>query len=122
RGQLSSLIVGIDYAQARGAHAVVVMPVDIPLVRSTTVAAVLAAMVGSDAPIVRATYGGRHGHPAIFRDDVFGDLRAADPDAGAKGVLRAHADRILNVEVDDPGVLRDVDVPEDYRRLFGHRP
>ncbi|MGH9371911.1 MAG: nucleotidyltransferase family protein [Vicinamibacterales bacterium] len=119
RGQLSSLLVGIDDARMRGADAVIVMPVDIPEVRPDTVAAVLAASERTAAPIVRATHGGRHGHPVIFRAVVFGELRAADPTIGARAVLRAHGDRILDVEVDDPGVLRDVDLPEDYVRLFG---
>ncbi len=121
RGQLSSMLAGIDHAQALGAHAVMVMPVDIPLVRPRTVAQILSAFSAGTAPIVRATHGGRHGHPVIFGEAVFADLRSADPREGAKAVLRAHAARILNVEVDDPGVLADVDVPEDYARLFGDR-
>ena len=119
RGQLSSLIVGIDVAQARGAESVIVMPVDIPQVRAGTVSALVAAWRTSPAPVLRVTCGGRHGHPVIFRQPVFGALRSADPRIGAKAVLRAHAGDTLNVEVGDPGVLRDVDVPAEYDRLFG---
>jgi CTP:molybdopterin cytidylyltransferase MocA len=121
RGQLSSLIVGIDHARRHGASAVVVMPVDIPQVKPATVATLLAAFA-SPAPILRVAYAGRHGHPVLFRDVVFEELRAADPAIGAKAVLRAHAADVLNIEVDDPGVLRDVDVPDDYVRLFGEPP
>ena len=71
------------------------------------------------APIVRATHHGRHGHPVIFARAVFDELRHADPAAGAKSVLRAHEAAIVNVEVEDPGVVTDVDTPEDYARLFG---
>jgi molybdenum cofactor cytidylyltransferase len=122
RGQLSSLITGIDCAEIRGAGAALVMPVDIPLVRAATIARVLAAAAESRALIVRATHGGRHGHPVLFRAAVFTALRTADPALGARVVLQTHAEHVLNVEVDDPGVLRDVDVPADYVELFGNSP
>ncbi len=122
RGQLSSLIVGIDCVEARGAGAVLVMPVDIPLVSARTIARVLAAAADSTALIVRATHDGRHGHPVLFRRAVFHALRAADAAVGAKAVLHSHAEQVLNVEVDDPGVLRDFDAPEDYERIFRLSP
>ena len=48
---------------------------------------------------------------------VFDDLRRADPAFGAKAVLRSHEDAIVNVDVDDVGVVGDVDTPEDYEGL-----
>jgi molybdenum cofactor cytidylyltransferase len=54
----------------------------------------------------------------IFGRRVFDELRRADPSVGAKAVVRAHADQIVNVDVDDEMVLRDVDTPEDYQRAF----
>jgi molybdenum cofactor cytidylyltransferase len=80
------------------------------------VAELLARAAASPAPILRATHEGRHGHPVVFRRAVFAALRAADPAAGAKPVVRALA--VEDVEVDDPGVLRDVDTPQDYDRLL----
>ena len=125
RGQLSSLIVGMDHASRRGAQAIIVMPVDMPQVRPASVAAIVAAFAEvrhSQALIFRAAYEGRHGHPVIFHRSIFDELRVADPELGAKAVLLAYADRILNVEVDDPGVVRDVDSPADYTALFGRPP
>jgi CTP:molybdopterin cytidylyltransferase MocA len=58
----------------------------------------------------------------IFSRAVFDELRRADPAAGAKAVLRAHEAAIVNVDVEDPGVLGDVDTPESYRALFGRDP
>ena len=49
---------------------------------------------------------------------LFGDLRAADPAVGAKAVLALHRPRIVDVDVDDPGVFQDLDTPEDYRRVL----
>jgi molybdenum cofactor cytidylyltransferase len=122
RGQLSSLIAGLDAADRPGVRAVVVSPVDVPLVTPAAVATLLAAFVASGAPIVRAVHAGAHGHPVIFARALFDELRHADPSRGAKAVLRTHEDRILNVEVNDSAVLTDFDVPEDYERVFGRRP
>jgi CTP:molybdopterin cytidylyltransferase MocA len=121
-GQLSSVLAGLDAADVPGTRGVLVTPVDAPLVTGETVAALLAAFASSGAPIVRAVYRGKHGHPVVFSRDVFDSLRGADPEVGAKAVLRAHASAIANVEVDDAGVVSDVDTPEDYRALFGGGP
>jgi molybdenum cofactor cytidylyltransferase len=69
-------------------------------------------------PIVRATYRGRHGHPVIFSRTVFDSIRHADPAIGAKAVVRAHVQDVIDVDVDDPGVVLDVDNPEDYAKLL----
>ena len=125
RGQLSSLIAGLDAVDAPLLEAVMVTPVDVPLVTPLTVAAVMAAWRRTRAPIVRPSEpstslragGPRHGHPVIFDRAVFADLRAADPNIGAKAVFAIHFDRIVNVEVEDAGAFEDIDTPDDYRRL-----
>src|SRR5689334_3253916 len=101
-GQLSSLIVGIERARFLGAQAAIVMPVDLPQVRSETVAQLLEAWRRAPAAIARVTFQGRGGHPVLFREDVFEELRAADPALGAKAVLRREPSRVLDVAVDDP--------------------
>jgi molybdenum cofactor cytidylyltransferase len=122
RGQLSSLLAALDVIDGRTVRGVIVMPVDIPLIQASTIAAVRDAFVRGTLPIARAAHGGRHGHPVIFGSALFDELRRADLNAGAKAVVHAHASEILNVDVDDPAVLRDVDTPADYRELFGRDP
>jgi molybdenum cofactor cytidylyltransferase len=114
-GQLSSVIAGLNAADHPGVRAILVTPVDLPLVRADTIAALLTAFSSAPQPMVRATHRGRHGHPVIFGRAVFDALRRADPEIGARAVVRAHS--VLDVEVDDPGVLQDVDTPDDYERL-----
>ena len=117
QGQLSSLLAGLDAVDDPLLEAVIVTPVDVPLVASSTVAAVIGAWRNTRAPIVRPASGGRHGHPVIFDRAVFDDLRTADANVGAKAVFALHRDRVLNVEVDDPGAFEDIDTPGDYERL-----
>ena len=118
QGQLSSLLAGLTAIDVPQLEAAIVTPVDVPLVRAATVEAVIDAWRRTRAPIVRPANGDRHGHPVIFDRSVFADLRAADPDVGAKAVFVLHRERILNVEVQDPGAFEDIDTPEDYQRLI----
>lgn len=121
-GQLSSLLAGLAAADRGGLRGLLVVPVDAPLLTSSTVATLLAVFDATLAPVVRPRYHGRHGHPVVFARSVFADLRRADPNLGAKAVLRAHEGSIVNVDVDDPGVVGDVDTPDSYRELFGRDP
>jgi molybdenum cofactor cytidylyltransferase len=121
-GQLSSLLAGLAAADRAHVRGLLVAPVDVPLFTASTVETLLAVFDATLAPVVRPCHAGRHGHPVIFSRAVFGELRRADPAVGAKAVLRAHEPAIVNVAVDDPGVLGDVDTPESYRALFGRDP
>ena len=117
-GQLSSVLAGLRQADRPGLSAIMVVPVDAPLVTAETVSALGAVFDATSAPIIRGRYQGRNGHPVVFARAVFDDLRRADAAVGAKAVLRAHAAEIVNVDVEDAGVLGDVDTPEDYRKLI----
>lgn len=115
RGQLSSLLVGLE-ALVWPAAALVTL-VDLPLVRVETVTALIAAWARSGAPLVRPLTLGRRGHPIVVGGPVIAALAAADPQVGAKPVVHAFAAQALDVRVDDPGTLNDVDTPDDYARL-----
>jgi CTP:molybdopterin cytidylyltransferase MocA len=117
RGQLSSLLTGLEAAVARRADAVLVTLVDVPMVRASTIRAVVDAWADCRAPIVRPAIGDRHGHPVLFDRAVFDELFRAPLAEGAKSVMRAHAGDVLNVPVEDEGCLADVDTPDDYDAL-----
>jgi molybdenum cofactor cytidylyltransferase len=120
RGQLSSLLVGLDAAdQDFAASAIMVLPVDVALITTEGVRAVVDRARTGRLPIVRAAYGDRHGHPVIFKREVFDELRAADPTIGARAVVHADPSRVADVQVEHADALADVDTPEDYRRAFG---
>ena len=118
RGQLSSLLVGLDAIATTSTEGVLMTLVDVPLARPETVAAVIGAWRRTRAPIVRPAIGDRHGHPVLFDRRVFEELRRAPATAGAKAVVRAHQDRIVNVEVSDEGCVVDIDTPFDYERYL----
>lgn len=113
-GQLSSLLTALAALDTPELEAVVVALVDSPFVRPSTVRLLLERWRETGAPIVRPALDGRHGHPVIFARETFAALGAAPLDRGAKAVLTARAAQILDVVVDDPGVLADIDTPGDY--------
>jgi nicotine blue oxidoreductase len=93
------------------------LPVDHPMVRAETVSTLLAAARAADAALTVPTHDGKRGHPAIFGAALFGEL--ADPalEGGARTVVHRHMPRALLVDVDDAGVLTDIDTPEAYEAV-----
>jgi len=120
-GQVSSLWMGLDAVSRLGVDGMLMTLVDIPLVRASTIQRVIDEWTRSRAPIVRPAVGDRHGHPVLFDRSLFDALRHAPITEGARAVVHANADRIVNVQVDDEGCLLDVDTPADYNALI-HKP
>jgi CTP:molybdopterin cytidylyltransferase MocA len=118
QGQLSSLLAGLRVADRPGVEAVLVTLVDVPLVAAETVRAVRDRFVATRVPIVRPVQGDRHGHPVLVSRALFDAIRAADPERGAKPVIRAGVSATGDVEVADEGAFFDVDTPEDYTRAL----
>jgi molybdenum cofactor cytidylyltransferase len=118
KGQLSSLLAGLDAVWSPDLEAIAVLLVDVPLVHPETVRTVVDAWRRTRAPIVRPVCGDRHGHPVVFDQAVFEDLRRADVNVGAKAVFAAHRARVLDVPVSDRWACEDLDTPEDYERFL----
>lgn len=116
-GQIGSLRRALDALPADAAGCLV-LPVDHPLVMPGTVAALVAALLDSGAPVVVPAHGGRRGHPTLFGRALFHELRYGELPQGARTVVHAHEGAIVELAVDDPGILADIDSPADYRRHF----
>ena len=110
QGMLTSVVAGLDAAQALDAEAVLLHPVDNPLVAPETVEAVIRALAGG-ARIAVPSHGGRRGHPASFARDAWPALRAATADGGARSVLAAHPEWVVHVPAGSDCLI-DLDTPE----------
>jgi CTP:molybdopterin cytidylyltransferase MocA len=110
RGMASSVALGFAAIANGPAAAAWLWPVDHPAVTAETLRLLIAAL--GDADVAQPRHGGRGGHPPLIRRALWPELAACGgrPD-GARGVLRAA--RVAAVDVDDPGVVRDIDTPED---------
>jgi len=90
-------------------------PVDAPRVRDATVREL--ALAGPRGDVAIPTHEGRRGHPAYFGRPTFArflDRRYATP----REVQAASGPRLIELPVDDPSVLDDIDTPEDHARLL----
>ena len=114
RGQLSSILAGLAVIDRPGVVATLVTLVDVPLVSVDTVRAVLDCYRRTHAAVVRPTSGARHGHPLLIDRSLFPELRAAEPAAGAKPVVRAHASAVGDIPIVDEGAFTDIDTAEEY--------
>ncbi len=112
RGMFSSIQEGV--AQAQG-DTILVMPGDMPFVSPDTVRAVIAAFARKPA-IVSPRYRGKRGHPVALPASLRDEIRAADSRATLHDVIHAHLDVRVDVDVDDPGIVRDIDRPEDLAK------
>jgi CTP:molybdopterin cytidylyltransferase MocA len=119
-GMLGSARLGLAEAERLGAEAVLLHPVDHPLVEPSTVDAVVAALV-SGARIAVPTHGGRRGHPGGFAASCWPGIRDAPVDRGARSVLADHPHWVTHVP-GCPGCVAGVNTPEDYERLLGPLP
>ncbi len=114
-GQLSSLKVAVRACDPQ-AWAILVHLVDQPFIRRETVAAVVKAYNEGAGPIVIARWRGKRGHPVLFDRALFPELLSAAEDQGARAVVHKDPGRVAYVDVEDEGVVLDLDSPEDLAR------
>lgn len=93
---------------------------DMPSIATATYAAVQGALLAG-APIAVPFYRGRRGHPVGFAGRWYAALAVLQGDQGARDLLAAQAPLIRRLEIDDAGVLADIDTPEQLAGLGAER-
>lgn len=122
RGMTTSLQCGLR-AVPPDAEGVLFTLVDHPAVSPATLDALLAPLDPCHAPLVRVPrYGSKRGHPIWFSNELTPEFLALPADGAARDVVARHVDRTEYLDLDDPGIVADIDSPEDYRALTGVRP
>ncbi len=116
-GPIGSIRAAIREIQPHPVDGLLVWPVDMPHVTITTVETLLDRFREADCPIAVPTFEGKGGHPVIFGRAVFDELLNTPDGEGAKAVVRADPARVLNVEVDDPAVVEDLNTPSEYKAM-----
>ena len=119
-GPITSLRIALG-ALGDGVDSIAVLPVDHPRVRPETVTALVGALFETDALLAVPTFDGKRGHPTLFRRSVFPELLDPALEGGARTVVHAHLANAVLLPVGDPGVVTDIDTPEDYDQAFAGR-
>ena len=105
KGQLSSVQAAIRSLPADRTEGLILCPVDHPLISEAVVAALIEAFDTSGKSIALPLFHGRRGHPVIFRSTLYDELLAASPEVGARQVVWAHADDIVEISTEEEGVI-----------------
>jgi molybdenum cofactor cytidylyltransferase len=116
-GQLSSLQCGLRAVPEETAGAIF-SPVDFPRISAETIAELAAAFWREGGTkLVLPRYRGARGHPVCAARRFIPEFLALPEGAQARDVIHRHLAEACYVDVDDPGILRDVDDPAAYRSL-----
>jgi molybdenum cofactor cytidylyltransferase len=123
-GGADNAMLGMGYSIGAGvgarpeASGWVVLPADMPLVLPATIQAVARQL--DTHPVVYAQHHGRRGHPVGFAAELYSELATLSGDEGARRLVARYP--ALGLEVDDPGVLIDIDTEADLENLRSAMP
>lgn len=108
-GMGTSLARGVAASEADGW---VIALADMPAIRPATIQAVAEALAAGTS-LAAPVYRGERGHPIGFACRFQAELAALEGDRGGRDILVQHANELRLIEVDDPGVLVDIDHEDD---------
>lgn len=113
KGMAHSLANAIHHV--RDWKAVVVLLGDMPFIKPETIRTLVSAYNENQSkkPIIVPLKNDRQGHPVIFDHAYFSEIEELEGDMGARPIIDAHKDRVIEVTVKDSGVFMDIDLPED---------
>jgi CTP:molybdopterin cytidylyltransferase MocA len=117
-GPIGSIRASVKEVLEHPVDGLLIWPVDFPHVAIETARVLIDAFKLGTGDIVVPCYQQRRGHPVIFGRPVFGELLAVPNAEGARGVVRAKQDRVLNIAVSDPAVVDQLNTPGAYQDLL----
>jgi molybdenum cofactor cytidylyltransferase len=110
-GQSTSVRIGLSAVHVRTGAAIFLLA-DQPEVPAYVLELLIEQHRRTHPPIVVPTYQGRRGNPVLFDRCLFPELERLRGDIGGRLLVVRYGDRVESVEVDTPGILRDIDFPE----------
>jgi molybdenum cofactor cytidylyltransferase len=110
QGMGRSIAVGVQASGASDGWCI--LPADMPAIQRATTRTVVAALQ-TGASMAAPFYRHQRGHPVGFGSVFKDELLALTGDIGARTILAAHPYQLLRLDVDDAGILHDIDTPED---------
>ncbi|MFI8735183.1 NTP transferase domain-containing protein [Ectopseudomonas toyotomiensis] len=116
QGMGHSLAAGAERLLAESnADAVAIFLADMPAIHRDSLETLIAHSSANN--IVLPSYRGKRGHPVLFGRDFWPQLATLSGDVGARQVLQQNPNAVRIVELDDPGVLQDIDTPADLSQF-----
>jgi len=113
-GMIGSVRIGLRAIQETTCEAALISPGDLPSMLSETLRSLIAAFRESGTGIVAPSYEGRRGHPVLLSRPQWLAILEMPEKRTLREFLRERPDDVQHVVVEDPGILLDLDLPEDY--------
>jgi molybdenum cofactor cytidylyltransferase len=120
QGMLSSIQWGFEHLP-EDTRAALVMLGDQPFIPGSVISKIIDAYNQTERGIVIPVYNKKRGHPILVDMKYRDEVEQLDPDIGLRALVHNHTEDILEVQVDTPGILRDIDTVEDYNKEMEHR-
>jgi molybdenum cofactor cytidylyltransferase len=120
-GMFSSVQAGVRGLPS-GLRAFFILPGDMPLVQPATLVRLIAEWDARPGGIVYPCHEGKRGHPPLIAADYIPEILLATPSAVLRELLARHAEDARDIEVADPGILVDLDTPDDYQESLRGDP
>ncbi len=98
-------------------EAVLIALADQPFVETQSLNKIIQAYHNTPYGIIVPTYRGQRGNPVLLSLKYRQEMESLTGDVGCREILKRYREDVLEVEVDSPGILKDIDTPVDYHSL-----
>ncbi len=95
-------------------HAWCLLPADMPCVSESTTQQIVNRL-REGAQLTAPFYDGRRGHPVGFSRSFRAQLSGLKGETGARNILMSNVNDLVRIDIDDPGIIIDIDTPQDLR-------
>jgi molybdenum cofactor cytidylyltransferase len=115
RGMFSSVQTGVSSLNP-ACRAFFLMPADVPLVRPETLKTLINVYHEAKGDVYRPCYRGKRGHPPLITANLIAPILDFAEQGGLRALLARYERTSLDVACEDPGILIDLDTPEDLKK------
>ncbi|MCS7265135.1 MAG: nucleotidyltransferase family protein [Armatimonadetes bacterium] len=113
-----SIRCGLKIINPAEIKAFLIMPADMPLVLPETIRKIIVSLLKGDKAIALPVFQNRRGHPVVFRSNFYEKVLNFRSPQGIRPLVHDDPSQVLLIEVEDEGVILDLDNWDDYRWLL----
>ena len=115
KGMISSIFYGIQFL--KGSKGYLIVPVDHPGVRVSTLSLLKKTFESNNNRVIKPVYHSISGHPIIIPEKIASQIRQQPYEGGLRQILIDQKCKVKYIEVDDPGILQNVNTKKDLDNL-----
>jgi molybdenum cofactor cytidylyltransferase len=119
-GMSGSIKLGLATVEGEADAAIIVLG-DQPFVSPGTIDRLIDEYRSSKASVVVPVYHGTRGNPVLFDKSLFPQIKKIIGDAGAKSVVAENEEKLVQLVVEDKGILIDIDTPSEYSEAVSEK-